>query len=101
MTWQTQIKRRQLSLIAVLAVALLCAQASSLSHGVEHYFHAEQELCTTFISYESSPADIATQPSLLPLEKAKEITSAAYQWQELPQSYNRHGLTRAPPFFTV
>lgn len=77
---------------------LFCAQISALEHEAEHFSHGNQELCQSFIAYDTSVEQLS-QPIL-----AFNATVKSQHFIELsvtPSLYTvQFGPIRAPPHFT-
>lgn len=78
-----------------LAMALLWAQLGTLKHEIEHFSHADQELCQGFINFAKSASLVGTPQTTSHACEHDLFTQAVVQ-PTLAQNSAAHPI-RAPP----
>jgi hypothetical protein len=87
------------SVVLLAGLLLIAAQLVSLVHAAEHSFHAEDEVCAAFASFEKHNHAIAVLPAinLHPHTRCKSITGNVSDFVDKPSLVYQ---SRAPPQHT-
>jgi len=87
------------SVVLLAGMLLIAAQLVSLVHAAEHSFHAEDEICAAFASFDKHNYAIAVLPAvnLHPRTSCKSITGMVSVFVDKPSLVYQ---SRAPPQHT-
>lgn len=89
-------KHTPLDIAALISILLLIAQLGTLSHSVEHLFHAQDQSCQIFLQSEQSGNGLVSPDLQLPIlfSHVQLIPQLVSIW--LPSSQSAYS-ARAPP----